>query len=75
MSRFTDQKKGSSLERLKTNAGLLATLKKVAQQPITAEEMRQQRISFIAGNLPRTTTMSHDEIGEILDRHDGTRAA
>lgn len=71
----SDKKSGSALEKLKTSEGLLATLFKVAQQPITAEELRQQRISFIAGNLPRETTMSHDEIGEMLDRHDGTRAA
>ena len=35
---------------------------------LTPEEMREQRISFVMGMLPRDSTMTRDRVREILEK-------
>ncbi len=57
----------------KTDPGLLERLKKAAAMKMTAEQRRQQRISFIHGGLSHTSTLSHADIERMLGQHEGTR--
>ena len=58
---------------IRTDAKLLARLRKAASVAMTSDQLRRQRISFIHGNLPHESTMSRDEIEKALDKHEGTR--
>ena len=58
---------------IKTNADLLRRLREAAGKTLTAEELRAQRLSFILGNLPKDSTVTRDEIEEILDQIEGEK--
>ena len=42
-------------------------LREAAQQPMTREEIREQKISFVTGMLPRGSNMSRKDVAELLD--------
>jgi hypothetical protein len=58
---------------IRTDAALLARLRRAASMAMTGDQLRAQRISFIHGNMPHESTMSRDEIEKALDKHEGTR--
>jgi hypothetical protein len=61
---------------LKTDPALLARLTKAATQPATKEELHQQRISFVLGNLPTGSQITREQVEAALARADGeTKAA
>ena len=39
-----------------------------AKESLSVEEIRAQRISFVMGMLPHDTTMTREQVKEILDR-------
>ena len=42
-----------------------------ADKPLTLEEIRAQRLSFVMGMLPRETTLTREEVKELLEKHYG----
>ncbi|MGU3316299.1 hypothetical protein ACLBWH_12180 [Sphingomonas sp. M6A6_1c] len=58
---------------IRTDAALLARLRKAATTVMTGDQLRKQRVSFIHGNMPHESTMSRDEIEKALEQHEGTR--
>lgn len=60
---------------IRTDATLLARLRKAAGISMSAEQLRRQRVSFIHGTMSHDSKMSPDQIAEALDRHEGTKAA
>ena len=56
---------------LKMDKNLKRRLKLAAGKPMTKEEVRRQRISFVYGNLPSSSTMTREEVEKIVDKYDG----
>lgn len=46
-------------------------LKRVAGKPMTKEEVRRQRVSFVYGNWPIRDSITREEVEKMLDRYDG----
>ena len=42
-----------------------------AGRNMTREQIREQRISFVYGQLPATSTMTREEVAALIDRTDG----
>lgn len=59
---------------LKTDAGLLMKLEQAAKRHMTKDEMRLQKISFVMGNMPKESTLTRQQVAEILDSAEGVAA-
>lgn len=53
-----------------TDAGLLERLFAAAKRGVTPEERREQRVSFVYGNMPKGSPMTRHQVVEALDRID-----
>jgi len=58
----------------KTDQGLLERLKEAATRTVSSREIREQRVSFVYGNLPKGVTMTREEVRKSLERMDGEAA-
>lgn len=56
---------------LKTDVDLLKRLKESAKKPITKEELEQQRISFVFGNLPSDSTITREKVAKKIRMNEG----
>lgn len=59
---------------MKTNPALLDRLYQAAKRPLTSEQLRQQRVSYVYGNMRDESTMSRGEVEAVLDRAEGRAA-
>jgi len=59
---------------LTTEPGLLERLAEAAKRTITRDEMHEQRISFIYGNLSEDSTITREQIERVLSNIEGDRA-
>jgi hypothetical protein len=59
---------------IKTDPKLLARLKEVAGKPLSAAELRAQRVSFIMGGMSKEAHVTRARVEEILDNREGRRA-
>ena len=62
------------MKPLHTDAELLERLRLAAQRPMTREEVREQKISWVLGNLPFDSTVTRKEVEAAIDRHEGYAA-
>jgi hypothetical protein len=46
-------------------------LRQCAKRPLTPQEIQAQRLSFVMGMLPHDTTMTRQQVQEILEREYG----
>ncbi|WP_150443120.1 hypothetical protein [Sphingobium limneticum] len=53
-----------------TDRSLLDRLSAAAQRGVSVAERRQQRVSFVYGNMPKGSDMSRHEVEKALDRLD-----
>lgn len=58
----------------KTDQQLLERLHTAAKQPMSNEELRKQRVSFVYGNLPADSSMTRHQVMVTLDRLEGVAA-
>lgn len=58
----------------KTDPKFVKKLEKAAKREMTAEEISRQRISFVYGNLPTGSSMTRDQVAEVVARMDGKAA-
>jgi hypothetical protein len=56
---------------IRTDGRLLAKLKEAAGKPMTAEEIRNQRISYVMGTLDTESTLTRDEVERMLLQREG----
>jgi len=59
------------MSELKTSESLLRALRRAAIGEPTAEELREQRISFIMASLARKSNVTRDRIIEVLKDQQG----
>lgn len=57
---------------IKTDATLLRRL--TVSHGVSRDQLRRQRVSFIYGALPKDSSITHQQIEQVLDRHDGVVA-
>jgi hypothetical protein len=62
-------------EELKTDAALLEALKRALAHNPSAEEIEQQRLSFVMGSLKTTNQITRAEVQRILNQHEGRKAS
>jgi hypothetical protein len=53
-----------------TDPELLERLRLAAQRPMTRKEVREQKISWVLGNLPFDSDATYDEIAAVIDKHE-----
>lgn len=56
---------------VETDSKLLERLRKAAGKPITREELEQQRVSFVYGNLPKDSTITREKVAERIRGNEG----
>lgn len=56
---------------IKTEEGLLSRLEKAARVPLDRQQIEEQRVSFIYGNLRHKSTLTHAQIRTSLDKIKG----
>jgi hypothetical protein len=55
---------------LKTDVGLLGRLQAAARRGVSVEERREQRLSFVYGNLPKGSSMTKHQVEDALKNLD-----
>jgi hypothetical protein len=55
-----------------TDATLLERLSVAATRGVSVSERRQQRVSFVYGNMPRGSTMTKHQVEAALNKKDAT---
>lgn len=63
------------MPELKTSESLLLALRNAAKTQISAEELREQRISFILGALDKESGVTREKIVKVLDDQQGKKKA
>ena len=57
---------GDHILELKTNAKLLSALNDSVKRPQTAEDRKEQRVSFVFGSLDSESSVTRERVREIL---------
>lgn len=65
---------GNEILELKTNAELLEALQKSLTRKPTAEEIREQRVSFVYGSLSSKSSVTRDRVRQLLVEQSGIEA-
>ena len=50
---------------------VIETMKRAVARPMSREERREQRVSFIVGTMGSDSTVTREEVERILDEQDG----
>lgn len=56
---------------LKTDKALLERLEESAKKPMTRDELKRQRVSFVYGNLPNDSEITRDRVEKKLESNEG----
>ena len=59
---------------IKSDPNLLQRLREAAGRPMSREEVRAQKISFILGMMPHDSTITRQQVEDIVDRSAGKAA-
>ena len=62
MKKRTDAEEHKAIEEL---------LRSKAKRSLSAEELRAQRVSFVMGMLPDSSTLTREQVQEIVDSYYG----
>lgn len=62
------------MPEIKTNRALMDALHRAARKQLTAEEIRKQRISFILGSLSDDSTITKEQVENVLKKLEGRAA-
>jgi len=62
------------MTNLSTDARLLALLKEVSGRPLSAEEVKKQKISYVMGFVGEKSGVTKERVSEILVRQEGEAA-
>lgn len=63
------------MTELKTDESLLNALRSAAKRVPSAEELEQQRVSFVMGSLGRKSTTTRAQVEEMLAKQEGKKRA
>ena len=60
---------------LKTSETLLEALRKSASNEMSADELNEQRVSFIMGSMRSNSPITRAQVQELLAQHEGKKAS
>lgn len=60
---------------IKTNESLLAALRQASSHTPTADELKEQRVSFIMGTLKEESGVTRAKIEAVLAEQEGRKAS
>jgi hypothetical protein len=60
-----------SNERQRTDSSLVAAMYASVKRKPSADELRKQRISFIAGSMKPDSAVTKEKIEQVLAEHEG----
>ena len=63
------------MTELKTDPAVLAALRRVTMRNPSAEQIEQQRLSFVMGVLPESNDMTREQVREVLDKQRGEQTS
>jgi hypothetical protein len=58
-------------DNIKTDPALLEALERAAKTALTADEIEQQRVSFIMGSLSADSSVTREQVKEYLAQQKG----
>lgn len=61
-------------EQTKADAALILRLMEAAKRRMSPEEAREQRLSFVLGNLPFDSDVTREEVEAAIKRYEGEAA-
>lgn len=61
----------ANISGLKTDATLLEALEKTASKRLTAEEVLEQRISFVFGSMGSDSNVTRQYIRQVIEEQEG----
>lgn len=64
-----------AIDNLRTSPELLRAIKQASTRTQTAEEIKEQRISFVYGSLGAKSAVTRAQVENALERHEGRVAA
>lgn len=64
-----------AIENIRTSPELLRAIKEASTRTQTADEIKQQRISFVYGSLGAKSAVTRAQVEDALERHEGRAAA
>lgn len=63
------------IDLIRTSPELLRAIREASTRVQTADEIRQQRISFVYGSLGAKSSVTRAQVENALERHEGRVAA
>ncbi len=63
------------MTEIKTDESLLKRLKAAAQRPMTEQQVKEQRVSFILGMVGESSNVTREKVESVLARQEGKAAA
>lgn len=63
----------AKLRMMRTNETLLRALRNAASSRLTADELHEQRVSFIMGSLKRTSGVTRAQVESVLEEREGIK--
>lgn len=66
---------GNEVLGLKTDEDLLKALREALSHKPTAEEIEEQRVSFVYGSLSSKSSVTRDQVRHFVADRDGLKAA
>lgn len=59
------------MHQLKTDGALLTALRKATTRDLSAQELHDQRVSFVMGSLKESSTVTRAKIEQVLAEQGG----
>lgn len=63
------------MTKLKTNEALLRALEAAASGKLTADELHEQRVSFVMGSLKSTSGVTRAQVENVISEQEGRKVS
>ncbi len=65
---------GNEALALKTNGALLEALKNAASKKTSAQDVLEQRVSFVYGSISSTSNVTREHVRQVIAKQEGLAA-
>jgi len=55
---------------LKTDSSVLEAIERAASKPVSADELREQRVSFVFASLDKDSNMTREQVRREIEKQD-----
>lgn len=64
--------RSSPMTKIRTDSNLLKRLEEATEKPLSRDELRNQRVSFVMGSLKKDSTITRDQVEKVLQEQEGS---